>query len=694
MPKYFIPQQLPGSGLSVFAVLTALIFCACRYSAAAQEELAIKDITSHLAENLPGEEELSQLTERLSFYSRYPIDLNHTTPEQLKELIFLSALQINNLFAHIRTNGKLKDILELQAIDDFDPGTISRLLPFVTLKAEKGYSSLLNFKNLRQNGKNELLWRYGQVLKKQKGFSKLSGSRYLGSPQKLLLKYKLNLGNHAAFSLTAEKDAGERFFSSNSKTGFDFISGSLALYSNGRFKKIVLGDYSLQFGQGLTLWTGLSFGKGSDVAGVAKKDTGLKPYTSTDEFAFFRGIGTTFTALKNIDLTTFISFRSLDASLSRTNGGKYTLSSIGTGGLHRTPTEISNKGSLEQLVYGTAFQLRQNNLEAGITAYHSIYGHEFSRGSQRYKRYSFEGRELNNFGFHYSYNFQNIYFFAETAKSFPGGFATLSGAMTSLSRSASAVLLYRAYAKDHITFYSQELSAGSAASNERGLYGGIHFSRDAKWECAVYADLFYFPGAKYRIDSTSSGYDLMGQFSYSPLKTFKLMFRINLRSSEQNISAGLPVNPLAKVRKENYRLGMNWKLTPLITMQNRFELTHYRKETVVAAYGYMICQDADYSPLSSRLSSNIRLAFFNTSTYENRIYAYEDDVLYGAGSGLYNGRGIRAFLNLSYRLSRGLRIWARYAIWYYPGEESTGSGLDEIMGDKKPEIKLQLRYQF
>jgi hypothetical protein len=516
----------------------------------------------------------------------------------------------------------------------------------------------------------------------------------MGSPQKLLLKYKYNLSDLISFSFTADKDAGEKFFNEQTKSGVDFLSGSLAVYKTGRFKKIILGDYGLQLGQGLSLWTGSSFGKGADVAGVAKRDTGLKPYTSTDEFSFFRGAGTVFTLLKNIDLTTFISLRSLDASLSKTAEGNYTLSTIGASGLHRTATEISNKGSLKQFLYGAVLQYKQTNLEAGLTAYHSRYDHEFTRGTQRYKQYSFYGETLNNLGLHYSYTFNNIYCFGEAAKSVPGGFAVLTGAMASLSHSISAVLLYRDYAKDHITFYGQGLAAGTASANEKGVYGGIHFSYNSVWDSAVYADLFHFPWAKYRIDGASSGYDLMGQLSYSRKKSFRIMFKVNLGRSEQNESAGLPVNPLVKLRKENYRLEAHWKLNRKIKLENRLEITQYKKGPLSTSYGYMIYQDAGYQPLSSKFAANIRVAFFNAPVYENRIYAYEDDVLYGAGSGLYYGRGIRTFLNLNYRLTAKLKAWLRYAIYDYPGVAHTGSGLDEITGDNKPEIKLQLRYQF
>jgi len=694
MSKYTI-LQFPLFSPPLCGLLTALICCCCcRQTAIAQEDAVLKNITSHLAESLPEEEDLSALTERLSFYKEQPIDLNQAKPDQLKELVFLSALQISNLLRHIRVNGKLKDILELQGIDDFDTETIRRILPYVTVKPGQSYRGLLNLRNLLHNGNNELILRYGQVLKRQKGFDELPGSRYLGSPQKFRLKYKYYLGDQLSFALTGDKDAGESFLGSHSQAGFDFLSASLGLYKNGRFKKIVIGDYSLQFGQGLSLWTGSSFGKGADVAGVAKKDTGLKPYTSADEFAFFRGAGSTVSVSKDIDITSFISFRNLDASLSKSSEAEYSLTTIGISGLHRTASEIRNKGSLRQTAYGTALELRKTSLEAGLLAYHSSYEHQFTKGSARYRQYAFEGKELSNLGFWYSCNLRNIYLFGETAKSVPGGFALLQGAMTSISRSFSAVILYRNYAKDYHTFYSQGLGAGSDAANEQGWYGGIHWNRGTRWDISVYADLFHFPWAKYRIDSASDGADLMGQISYLPRKNLKLNFRISIKVGEQNLSSSLPVNPLARLYKENCRLGASWRLNSKMKMENRVEITQFRKGNAASTYGCMIFQDADYSPLSSRFSANIRLAFFSTASYENRIYAYEDDVLYGAGSGLYNGLGFRSFLNMNYRLTGRLKAWLRYALYFYPGEEHTGSGLDEITGSSKPEIKLQLRYQF
>jgi hypothetical protein len=694
MPKLtLLSLQCPGFqsiriSLPGYGMLLSFMFC-CPAMTFAQEEALMKELISPLAETAAPEEDLSELTERLFFYLKHPIDLNKTSSERLKELFFLSPLQISNLFTHIRINGKLKDLLELQSVDGFDRTAITRLIPFVTVKE----TDELNFRKIH-TGNSELTMRYGRLLEQQKGYRPLPGSRYLGSPEKILLKYSYYFNDQLAVAVLAKKDAGESFFSGASKTGFDFISGSIALYKTGRFKKIIAGDYSLQFGQGLSLWTGSSFGKGDDVAGIAKKDTGLKPYTSANEYSFFRGAGITYKLLKNIDLTSFISYRNLDADLVKTKEGIDKLSAINTSGLHRTAAETAHKGNVGLLLYGIAATYNKNSTDLGITAYHSSYQHEFITGNQRYRQYGFSGKELTNLGFHFNYTFKNSYFFGEAAQSIPGGMALLTGVMASLSPRISTVIVFRNYEKEHVSFYSKAMGEGTGAANEKGIYAGLHFSPSRKWTASVYGDIFWFPWAKYRIDAASAGYGLMAHLSFRPTKTFKALLSWKTRHGQQNEGSGLPVNPVVDLRKDNYRLEASWQTGRKTELQSRLEITSYKKGLGASEYGYMIYQDADYHPMSSRFSANLRVAYFHTPSYNSRIYAYEDDVLHGAASGVYSSEGIRTFLNLSYRLSKHLRVWSRYAIYYYPGKTHTGSGLDEINGSKKSEVKFQIRYQF
>lgn len=331
----------------------ALLLVLFPYSLLAQniQEADIRDILESVAENLPDDYDMTELVDVLEKYRKHPINLNRTSVEELKTLVFLSPLQISNFFSHIKENGQLADVLELQSIKGFDIKTIQTLLPFVTLTNIAEYQQL-SFKNLMHDGGNDLMMRFAQTLQKQRGYTDLPGNRYLGSPERFQMRYRYQYSSILSAAITLDKDAGEKFIGKP----FDFYSGNIALFKLGKLKKLVIGDYTLQFGQGLTLWSGFSFGKGPDVTSVAKKDLGLRPYNSTNEYSFFRGSAATINLFKNIDLTPFVSFRNLDASQKLDSEGNLVQATINQTGLHRTPTEIKNKGVLAQRIFGTTIQ--------------------------------------------------------------------------------------------------------------------------------------------------------------------------------------------------------------------------------------------------------------------------------------------------------------------------------------------------
>ena len=676
-----------------FKLLTMLILGCFLAKAQTTPDNLIKDLIESIAENLPEDYDLSELQDRLSHYRKYPINLNKTSPEELKTLIFLSPLQISNFFEHIRKNGQLIDILELQSIADFDVKTVSLLLPFVTLQ-QSALADKITTQNLLKFGNNDLILRYGRVLEKTKGYTDLPGSKYLGTPDRYLFRYRYTYGNRISASLVFEKDAGEHLFNGPKQKPFDFLSGHIALFNTGKVKKLVIGDYSMQFGQGLTLWSGFAFGKSPDVATVAKSDVGLRAYTSANEFAFLRGTAATVNVAKNVDFSPFVSHRKLDASIKIAPDGEHTITSINETGLHRTQNEIDNKNTTEQLVYGGVLQYKTNLFNIGAVAYQTSLNKKFIPGTSLYQKYNFTGKELTNIGAHYSYTYKNIYFFGEFGTSLDAGLAYVNGALVSLSSTVSAVVLHRNYQKNYHNFFNQATAEASQAVNEKGLYTGLNINPSKKWSIQLYGDYFKFPWLKFRVDAPSEGYELLSQVSYTPSKTFRATLRFKTELKEQNTSLTSPFNFLDDVKRENYRADVKWAVSKFLSLQNRVEVVQYNKGDADSEFGFLVYQDVNYAPLSSKISGNFRVAYFNTASYNSRIYAYEDDVLYNFTFGLYNGKGVRGYANLKYNLAKRLDAWARYAVFNYENVETVGSGLDEITGKMKSEVRFQLRYQF
>src|SRR5690606_15128602 len=116
-------------------------------------------------------------------------------------------------------------------------------------------SDLVNISSgdLIKKGTNELFVRYSRPLERASGYqiTDTDRSRYLGSPDRLLIRYRYSWMDALKVSLNMEKDAGEQFFKGVQKYGFDFYSLSVQMKNLGKLSNLVLGDYVLQFGQGL-----------------------------------------------------------------------------------------------------------------------------------------------------------------------------------------------------------------------------------------------------------------------------------------------------------------------------------------------------------------------------------------------------------------------------------------------------------
>lgn len=669
-------------------ILFCLIHCKTAYTQV-QHDILIEQILESIAPEFSEDHDYSEILERLNHYRRSPLNLNIANKEQLQELFFISPVQVRSIINHREENGLFIDVLELQSLPGFDPQTIRWLLNFIVV-LPPGELKSISFNKLLHKAEHDLMLRFGSVLEKQSGFSAsgLSESHYAGSAMRMFTRYRYNYSDVLFASLNMEKDAGESLTFGKGGKGFDFYSANISYKGNGIVRKVIAGDYALQFGQGLGIWAGAGFGKGANLSTIAKQDVGLRPYSSVNESLFLRGIAGTF-RFKAILVTPFYSGRRIDAG--RAESG-LEVSSIQVSGLHRTRTEILNKNVLSQRIYGANAQFNTGDLSAGFTAYHTRFNIPFAEGKSLYQQYNFKGATLNNISLNYSYTFRNTYIFGEAAHSLNSGFAVLNGLVSSIAPPVSLVMLYRNYDRNYHSFFNQGLAEASNAVNERGFYSGLSIRLNRAWELYTYSDFFRFPWLKFKVDGPSSGYELLGQISYTPGKLFKLISRFRQQTREENAEedgSGLDI-----VDKQDLRVEMTCKISNDFSIRNRAQIVRYQKGNQNPEFGFMSFQDIIYDPMGSKISGNLRFAIFETSGFNTRIYTYENDVLYSYSVPAYQGKGVRFYINGRYTLSRRTDLWLRYALISYANQETTGSGGDLINGNKRSDIRMQLRFQF
>lgn len=665
-----------------------LLFGAVQYSFAQtpDPEIIVEDLIEDIIEETDEELDFSEISERLNYYLKNPIDLNKAENQDLVELYFLSPFQIQELLTYRKESGRFISLYELQSITGFDEQSIQRLLPFITIR-EVG-----DKKPAIKDGEHDLMLRYGRILEKQKGYlvpEKTGQSHYMGTPDRLFVRYRYRLGNKLQVALNMKKDAGEEFFKGNQRNGFDFYSASVFIRNIGKVSNLVIGDYSLQLGQGLSLWNGLSFGKGSLVQNVARQGVGLRPYTSTNESQYLRGIASTISFGK-LEILPFISYKQIDATLSSDSSF---FSSIGSSGYHRTPSENKNRNSVSQLVYGLNLSYKSDKLKVGATAFQTSFDKPMIPNQQLYNKYSFQGDVLTNSSIDYHYTYRNVYIFGEGAYSLRRGFGFVNGIIGSLSHQLSFVILHRQYQKEFFSFLNQGFAENSKAVNEKGLYTGLIWNPNRRIEWVAYADYFKFPWLRYRVDGPSQGYDVFSQFSYSPKRTLNFLLRYRYRNKQENATREEPVNKLENVVRHQARIEAKYKINETIQFRNRFEFVNYAKGINTSEKGYMLYHDLIVKPPGKAISGNMRLAAFKTDSYDSKIYAFENDVLYGYSFPPYYNTGFRLYSNVRYRIKRNIDFWVRYASFLYP-TDGIGSGLDYIEGNMKSDIRLQVRFQF
>ncbi|MFA6922668.1 MAG: helix-hairpin-helix domain-containing protein [Bacteroidales bacterium] len=676
------------------------LFFIFSFSICFSQENEIENRIENIAENSESDLDYSTLLENLEFLKEHPLNINTATEEELKELFLLNSLQINNLINHIKTNGKLISLYELQSIDGFDNATIIKILPYI--KIDSCSLLKLNFKDIFSKGENEFFFRSQRIIEQQKGFSPVTysaykenpNSRYLGNPFRIYSRYCYKYNNKINFGITAEKDAGEEFLKGSQKNGFDFYSAHLFLKNYGLLKTLAIGDYQADFGQGLVLNSGFSVGKSSDAINIINNPVGIKSYTGTDENNFFRGIATTL-EYKNFKFSTLYSCKKRDANIVAVDSSDFKpeiISSLQQTGLHTIPNEFFDKDAVKEIICGTNLTFENKKMSVGITALNSLLSDFLQKTPHPYNQFEFSGR--NNFiiGSDYNFSFRNFMFSGEIARSKNGGVAYLNSVIVAIDRQISFALLQRNYQRNFQNLYGKSFGENTMKANEKGIYSGIIFNPLKNINISAYYDIFSFPWLKYQVDAPSQGYDYFVQIEFVPSKKVDMYFYYKEKSKATNVT-DYYIDYTENYRKQNYRYNISYRISPSLSLKNRLEYIVYKIQNQIK-YGYLLSQDISYTSFKGRYSVSFRFALFDADDYDTRIYSYENDVLYSYSLPSYFYKGYRTYINFSYKINRNFELWLRYARTTYSNKNIIGSGLTEIDGNTKSEIKIQMRIKF
>jgi len=683
---------LKKSGLIIFVL--SLLLSSHPFKGWGQE---IPVSTEQQLENLTdadqAETEDDTYLQELENFRRNPLNVNTAEADELKQLRIVTDLQIANLISYRNLFGKLLSIYELQAVPAWDVNTIRKLLPFISATTPLSLSAEAGKRF--SDGEHSLLLRISQVLEKADGFNKsTSGTKYLGSPQRIFFRYRYTYKNLLQFGLVGDKDAGEQFLKGAQNKGFDFYSFHLFARKIGSIQALAIGDFSVNMGQGLIQWQGLAFKKSVDVMGVKRQSAVLRPYNSAGEFYFHRGAGITIRKGK-IESTVFASFRKLGGNfVADTVNNEDFISSFLTSGYHRTNSENQDRNNLSQTTLGGNIIYRGNRWQVGINGVYYHFSLPIVKRSEPYNLYAISGQQWYNFSVDYSYTYKNLHFFGEAAADKRLNKAFINGLLLSVDPRVDISIVQRTIHKGYQSINGNAFTENTYPTNETGFYAGVSIRPAIGWRIDVYGDIYKFPWLKYQVDAPSSGKDYLAQLTFTPSRQVEIYTRFRNETKQTNQSDNITVaNFLATIPKQSWRTQVMYKINPAIALRNRVELLWYgnngNKEN-----GFLTFFDFIYKPLLKPVSGVIRLQYFETDSYNSRIYAYENDVLYSFSIPAFSDQGFRYYLTLNYDLTRKIAVWLRWAQTIYQNRNTIGSGLDEITGNRRSEAKIQVRWIF
>ena len=545
------------------------------------------------------EEELDeQETERFQHYLNHPLEINLASRSRLLSSGLLSQYQVASLEDYRSRCGDVLSYTELSTIEGFGEGYVAALKPFISLRG-RSLPGLPASDTVRIH--NDLLAR----------------TSVKGESWKYGVKYRFSAGYLVEASLAATPS-----------------SWSFNISCSGRkyLGKVVLGDYNLRFGQGLSLWSGMSLSGFSSSTSFSRRPTGLSPSWSFSGTGTHRGAAADF-QMGRLSFMTFLSFPGL-----------------------RGRMEGARKGSVA-LMPGASLGWFGRNGQVSITAWYS---------GDMADRIMKDGKASVDF----RYNIFGIDLFGETAfDMMSGSLAAVGGGTVPFGDGWKASVVARSYPSVYVGNYSGGVRSWSKTSDERGVAVGLE---------------------RYGMQFTA---DLASKYSDRSRRQWKLFTIMPLQLSG-NMVLSLRITERIRTYEEylvyrtDARADLDWSSAGISTRYGETDAdawkARFRLEGLLcrslAGLAYL-----EAGRKTGKWSSYVRGTLFLVDNWDDRIYSYERDAPGNFTVPAYYGRGfsLSAVGGCRFRTvkQKTLKVYFRVSTVRYP-----------FMRDPKPaatEVELQ-----
>lgn len=379
--------------------------------------------------------------------------------------------------------------------------------------------------------------------------------------------------------------------------------GYVQLKDIGPIKTIVAGNYQANFGYGLVVGSPFKRGKSAYIQSTATTDEGLKKFSSVgDSYNYFHGVGAT-ARIKWANVSAFYSLRE------------------------------DQKTEAWQHVMGVNITARWKKLKVGVTGIEAMRRETKDDEAIRQENKGAIGANVR-------YNWGKVDVWGEVAASHTEqwSWGTIMGLRVNPISDLNLVAIYRYYSPEYDNIYANALSSKTRVYDEHGGYFGVEYNRLKNWQLSFFCDIW------------KEGYETIAQADFVPKKDYKMHMRLRAKSKNEIDTYSARWNTI-------WDLG-SWKLKT----QADGNMVYTKEKW---SYGWSLFQDIEYHFADVPIVLQLRAQAFNAKEWNNRVYIYENDVLYAYAIPFVYGIGGRFWLNARYKINDTFSVYLRVSETVY-----------------------------
>ena len=283
-----------------------------------------------------------------------------------------------------------------------------------------------------------------------------------------------------------------------------------------------------------------------------------------------------------------------------------------------------------QHVVGVNATAKWKKLKVGVTGVESL-------------KSNVESQKLSDkgaMGANVRYNWGKVDLWGEVATSHTEqwGWGTIIGLRVNPISDLNLLAIYRYYSPEYDNVYANALSSKTRVYDEHGGYLGIEYNRLRNWQLSVFGDVW------------KEGYETMAQADFVPQKDYRMHMRLRAKSKNEIDTYSARWNGI-------WDLG-SWRLKTQVDAN-----MVYAKEKW--SYGWSVFQDVEYRFVRVPIVLQLRAQAFDAREWNNRVYMYENDVLYAYAIPFVYGLGGRFSLNARYKINDTFALYLRVSETIY-----------------------------